>query len=605
MFRYSFLFLILCFSCNQRQEEKYYSINNLQNTFYSHPEKSDSLLKIVKKNYTHLSKDDKIWFHTVVIDTMTNDLKKIDYINFILKSIKPNENEYLLNYPVLYNNLCISYTNMQQYEKAVKASLSAVEYSLFIRKKYSLKKSKLEFSYYNLALAYRYSNNFILYKKYLKKSLIAATSEDSKAYAYQNLGDYYVDKNNDSSYIYSKKAYDIFSKTSNAISPLECSINIANSFYNKRKYNEALFYAEKGCQGLRKLNLKIFSTDYTLLGNIYLKLNNNSKAIENFKIAQNNATTVEENYLLYKGLRDYYKNVNNSMMTLKSTDSLEKYSSKYYDFTIAEKTKELESNFNLKQKDLSINQLKLEKKVETEKNRYKSVLLFVIILVSLIIIFTFYLYNKNSKLKEENNKNLLEQKLFASQMSPHFIFNALSAIQAEVLSNNVKEANLYLTKFGKLLSNILINTNQENVSIASEYINIINYIDLQKIRYKNFDYQLDVYQGIDEDEDEIPPMLIQPLVENAIEHGIKTLQNGVLKIKVKKYKDVLYCEIIDNGLGLNSGSKSNAISTGLIEKRLKFLEKKYNKKLDLEIKNNTEKAGVISKITIPYTTKFI
>jgi LytS/YehU family sensor histidine kinase len=187
------------------------------------------------------------------------------------------------------------------------------------------------------------------------------------------------------------------------------------------------------------------------------------------------------------------------------------------------------------------------------------------------------------------------------------MFNALSAIQAEVLSNNSKVANNYLTKFGQLLQNVLTSTTQEYISINVEYKNLVNYIQLQEIRFKNFTYKLDVFEGIEDDEDLIPPMLLQPLVENAIEHGLKGLDyNGVLVLTIKKFGDYLACEITDNGNGLriDFNKSKPSLSTSLIKQRLQFLSKEFNIDCDLNISNNLTGNGVVSKIKIPYKSRF-
>lgn len=601
----SLLFLVL-YGCTENKPVQTIAIGPAINEWEAHPENEGKILQQVGRLEAAgmLSANDKLWYYQRVADTIKDDTKKIGFINNCIAHIPQPADSLLLNYPVLLNNLSISLVNTQQYSEAVATSLKAVEYSLALAKHYPAAQSKLEFAYYNLALAYRYSNNFFLYKKYLNLSLAAATSEESKAFVYQNFSDYCLNAGNDSSYYYSKLAYGIFSGMGNKISALECAINLANYFFTKGKYDSAQVYAEETCQGLKKMGYKIFSTDYTLLGNAYLKLHNAPKAILNLEVARQYATTYEEKLGVYKALRDYYRVQGNTAAAYRYLDSAEKYSGLYYNFNLAEKTKELENNFNLRQKDASISTLKLENQVEAEKNKLKSILLLALSVVAAIVIYVISLFNKNTKFKTEHNKNLLEQKLFASQMSPHFIFNALSAIQAEILSNNNKEANTYLARFGQNLQAVLKNTTLDAVSISSEYNNLINYISLQQMRYRNFEFATEVYEGIEADEDEIPPMLLQPLVENAIEHGLKTVQGGVLHLSIMKTKRQLLCRITDNGAGLGKSSAGNNLSTTLIKKRLQFLARQTRQELSLTIKNSEQGNGVASIITIPYTSKY-
>lgn len=601
-----FIFGLLLLSCSNQDQSNYVNVKKYKDFIEAHPEKSDSILKIVSRfdKENKLKKDDKIWYISNVLFTLKDVDERIKLLKKTIKEVTPHNDEIVSNLPVLYNYLSFEYYQKNDFENAIKSAFKGVEYALIVKKNFGLKKSNLEFSYYNLALGYRSAGDFVNYKKYLKLSLKNSTFKDSKGYIFQNLGDYYLSyKQIDSAFYYTKMAKENYSKMNNEISMADISLNLATLYYEKQEYEKAK--QELNSRTLQILidNQYINAQHYALLGKIETKLNNLQSAKQNLDKSLQLIQTDEERINYYRALSEYYIKKGNLASSNEALNNLVKYNDKYHDQLIIDKSKTLEKGFYLKQKDLQIKKLLLENQVTSEKSKSKSILIFAILFLVLLLGIFYYLFSKNKELKAENQRNILEQKLFASQMSPHFIFNALSAIQAEVLNNNTKEANLYLTKFGKLLQNVLLNTNQEYVTIASEYKNLIHYIDLQKIRYKNFEYNLDVYEGIIDDEDEIPPMLLQPLVENAIEHGIKTLENGIIKIVIKKYNEVLQCQIIDNGKGLQANSKSNNISTSLIKKRLKYLSTKTNKKLDLIIENNS-KSGVTASIIIPYKAKF-
>jgi signal transduction histidine kinase len=125
-------------------------------------------------------------------------------------------------------------------------------------------------------------------------------------------------------------------------------------------------------------------------------------------------------------------------------------------------------------------------------------------------------------MKSLQDKTMLEQRLLRAQMNPHFLFNTLSTIQGYMLENDTARANQYLSRFSRLMRNILDNTSRESVLLEQEISTIGNYLELQKIRYQGrFDYQITVDENIDPESTFIPPMLAQPFIENAIEHGIK------------------------------------------------------------------------------------
>ena len=133
----------------------------------------------------------------------------------------------------------------------------------------------------------------------------------------------------------------------------------------------------------------------------------------------------------------------------------------------------------------------------------------------------FYFYRQRRVIAQQREK-LLEQKLLQMQLNPHFIFNSLQAIQDYIYSNNEKEASQYLSKFARLMRLTLENSRHENIVLKKEIEGLNNYLALQKLRMgSKLQYTIAVADDIDTGFTEIPPMLIQPFVENAVEHGIK------------------------------------------------------------------------------------
>ncbi len=116
---------------------------------------------------------------------------------------------------------------------------------------------------------------------------------------------------------------------------------------------------------------------------------------------------------------------------------------------------------------------------------------------------------------------LLKQRLLRSQMNPHFIFNSLSGIQNFIVTEKSTKASIYLSKFATLVRNILDSSVKEYVTLEKEIATIENYLELQKVRYAGkFEFSIKTDDAIDPESTMIPPMLAQPFIENAIEHGI-------------------------------------------------------------------------------------
>jgi hypothetical protein len=161
-------------------------------------------------------------------------------------------------------------------------------------------------------------------------------------------------------------------------------------------------------------------------------------------------------------------------------------------------------------------------------------------------------FKKQEQRKTAINKQLAELELSAlqAQMNPHFIFNALNAIQDFVVRNDANEANKYLSKFAKLMRLFLESSKSKYITLSEEIRLLKLYVSLEKLCYEEqFDYTFELDEELDEDI-EIPSMFIQPFVENAIRHGLFHLnQKGILRISFTEKEEQLICEITDNGIG--------------------------------------------------------
>ncbi|MEM7103639.1 MAG: two-component regulator propeller domain-containing protein [Bacteroidota bacterium] len=193
--------------------------------------------------------------------------------------------------------------------------------------------------------------------------------------------------------------------------------------------------------------------------------------------------------------------------------------------------------------------------------------------ISTIILFTIWFFmariNKvkrkareaQEKLEMENTMLQLEQKALQLQMNPHFIFNALNSIQSLIIQNDHKKARSNLTSFAKLMRAILENSRTNTISLDKEINVLENYLSLEQFsRGHSFDYEIKTSLEADPDELEIPPMMIQPFVENAIIHGVGHLEKGkkgTIQVTFNQNDGMLECTIQDNGVGLTRSNEIN------------------------------------------------
>lgn len=214
--------------------------------------------------------------------------------------------------------------------------------------------------------------------------------------------------------------------------------------------------------------------------------------------------------------------------------------------------------------------------------------IFSIILLSQLIFFTWFYKKKQKQQLIKQEKELasvqlasLEQQAFTSLMNPHFMFNALNSIQHYINVQDRQSANKYLSDFASLIRKNFESAQHSFIQLEEELENIQVYLRLEKMRFKSkFDFEIRVAPEVDEEAWMIPSMLLQPLVENALIHGIlPSLTTGILKMHVSLHDNELKIEIIDNGIGLvnshqrklNDSHKSRGME--LIQKRLLALSR--------------------------------
>ncbi|MBB5438579.1 two-component sensor histidine kinase [Pedobacter sp. AK017] len=210
----------------------------------------------------------------------------------------------------------------------------------------------------------------------------------------------------------------------------------------------------------------------------------------------------------------------------------------------------------------------------------------------------------NLKRKESLKRQIkeLEVKAIRSQMNPHFIFNALNSIQSLINNQQYKEANIYLEKFALLIRRVLNNSERTFVSLSDELEAVTLYVELEQLRF-DFVFDIRIDKGINANLIEIPGMITQPLIENAILHGIAQKgTSGTLKVAISKSGSYLKIAITDNGSGWNGEVKDGHHGFGLklVRERLSLLNTPATKG-NLEINGNLagQSSGVTAVLTIP------
>ncbi len=217
--------------------------------------------------------------------------------------------------------------------------------------------------------------------------------------------------------------------------------------------------------------------------------------------------------------------------------------------------------------------------------------------------------NQRERDLTEAQRKIGELKLMAlrSVMNPHFVFNVLNSIQYYIAKNDRMNAINYLSTFSKLIRSVLSHSVNNKVKLSEEIDMLKNYVQLEMTRFENkFDFNLIVEDGVDVDTIEIPPLLVQPYVENAILHGLYNKRSqGALTIRIKEQNDVVLFEIEDNGIGREEARKirqknlpnHKSMGINLTEERLRLINEAHNVAFNIDdLSDSTGATG--TKVTI-------
>ena len=211
----------------------------------------------------------------------------------------------------------------------------------------------------------------------------------------------------------------------------------------------------------------------------------------------------------------------------------------------------------------------------------------------LLLAFLFFLYREKLKKEKERKVKLnLELRSIRSQLNPHFVFNALGSIQGLINTNEIHKANQYLSEFSNLLRDSLKSSDKDFVPLGIELKMIESYLRLEQLRF-GFDYKIDVDDSLNISEIQIPSLLIQPLIENAVKHGIAGMkQDGKIAIDFFRKDKTVYIRINDNGKGFDLSDGSTGYGLKLTRERIHLLNQTHKEELIvMDIKSEKEKGS--------------
>ena len=452
------------------------------------------------------------------------------------------------------------------------------------------------------------------YRAYLETSqAMGNRSEEIKALS--NIAIIYNDTENfDEGISYLNNALTLAKQEENDLFIAAITNNLALAFKNLGEYQKALFHYQEALTIARKIGNKyIEASALNSIGKINVLL-------KNYTVAETNASkalslskaigAVEWEADSWEVLSKVYE------QNGKMTEALNAYKEH---IQLRDSVLNEEKKSELTRKEMQF-QMERQQAVANEEIKrqqlVKNIYLIGVILLVLLAIFGYYIYKRRrdgleKKKIAEFNAKVLETELRAlrSQMNPHFIFNSLNSISDFISKNDIQQADDYLVKFSKLTRAILENSEKKSITLNEDLELMELYMQLEAIRLENkLHHQITIDQDIEPNNTLVPPLILQPFIENSIWHGIAPKNgDGHIDIKIEKEGDMLKYVVDDNGVGQPKKNMREKKSNGsfgikITKSRIDILSHIKNKKGSVSLIDKPE--GVRVEITLPLELQF-
>ncbi|NOS94106.1 MAG: histidine kinase [Cyclobacteriaceae bacterium] len=374
----------------------------------------------------------------------------------------------------------------------------------------------------------------------------------------------------------------------------------------RKDFRKTLVYTDTLLQLVTaKTRANAMASLYMLRGAAYSGLQDHTKAIECQEKALTFAHQINNRYLektTYNYLYGAYKAAGKTALALAALERTRFLGDSLVTSENVEAISRMEQKYNKKINEQTIKDLSQLAAIQTLELRQKNLLMIATAVTAALILLLVFLFYRQRNLYHQQRVLAVENKFLRFQLDPHFLSNALVSIQRFMLDNKTTKAAGYLSKFSRLMRQLLEYSREDLITLEEEIDLLRNYLELQKLRMKDkFKYEIKIDDKLSVTDLRIQPMLAQPFVENAVEHGLPANGQGVIEITFSMSGDNLLLEIKDNGSGISMESNQGhlSLSTKIIRERIELLNKSNKKPIDLQIGNVANGSGTHVQLTLP------
>jgi|GEM_PF-241459 len=477
----------------------------------------------------------------------------------------------------VYNNIGIVY-------QSLKNDFKALEY--FVKSQKIQEKSAdptIGITVTNIGNIYLAQKNYPKALEYYQKArgmFEGFPDPRGKGELLNNLGLYYMQTGNfDKARQTWNDAVDSFAEIGDKFGTADTFGHLSRYYLAVNDLEEALAFAQKSLTLARELDVpeQVVIAEKTL-SDIYVKRKQPELALLHF-----------QNYSAAKDSLNLHENIRKSVQA------------------------EMNYEFDKREAFQKKEQEKRELLYSEQTKRHLMQTLFIVLFILLLFGIIFLIYNRlqlKKTLTLEKELAEYEQKALHLQMNPHFVFNCLGSISSFIVQNGADSAIKYLSKFSKLMRLTLEYSKESLIPIDKEIESLQNYLELEQLRFNQiFDFNIE--KDIDiEDDTAIPPLMLQPFVENAIIHGLMPKKGqGRIDVKFELSGDNLTCTITDDGIGIdksrqmkeNSVSVHKSMALDITRKRLEMIKAMTSRKADVDISERTDDSGNVTGTQVVLT----
>ncbi|MUV03655.1 tetratricopeptide repeat protein [Flavobacterium rakeshii] len=588
-------------------------------------------LKLSKQK--NFRKDEgEAWFNlgnaNIMLSRYTEALKSFTNAQDIFEQLLPEaadkKDEIKANLAKTYGSIgivCSEQNNyagsLEYYFKALKLYKEAKQQEIVLR------------LYNNIGIVYKAQKEYDKALEYFNKALAIQKEigDSSSAITITNIGNIYLLENKPEQALASfQEALAIFNEHENKRGLGEL-YNAMGQYYEKTgKYVRAEENYYKGLNVFEDVSEKYgASASLAYLGDLYAKQGNDTKALEYLgksSVYAEEIGVLEQVKSSEKSISELYEKKGDYKQALIHYKKFEKAKDSINNAENIKNMVREEMNYEMERK-AEMQKAEADKKqaiYNEEVKRHNQQMFFVVLFILLLFGIAFLVSNRRQLKKTLTLQKELaeyEQKALHLQMNPHFVFNCLGSISSFIVQNGTDSAIKYLSKFSKLMRLTLEYSKESLIPIDSEIEGLRNYLELEQLRFNNlFEFTITKDPDI-EDDMAIPPLLLQPFVENAILHGlVPKKEKGVIKVDFALDGEKLICTVTDNGIGftkskemkVNSVTVHKSMALEITRKRLEVIQAFTSKTSKVEIEDMMTSEGqsggtrIVLNLPIQYAT---